>query len=77
MAMGWEVVARAPADGRIEAIDTSKWFGLRDDIVVRIRPEGTGSRIDIRSKSRLGRADLGANAQRIRVFMSKLKATTS
>ena len=76
-AMGWEVVARAPADGRIEAIDTSSWFGLRDDIVVRIRPEGTGSRIDIRSKSRLGRADLGANAHRIRVFTAKLKAATS
>jgi uncharacterized protein (DUF1499 family) len=77
MAMGWEVVARVPADGRIEAIDTSSWFGLRDDIVVRIRPEGAGSRIDIRSKSRLGRADLGANAQRIRTFTAKLKSATS
>jgi uncharacterized protein (DUF1499 family) len=72
MEMGWEVVARVPADGRIEAIDTSRWFGLRDDVVVRIRPEGSGSRIDIRSKSRLGRADLGANAERIRTFTSKL-----
>jgi uncharacterized protein (DUF1499 family) len=74
MAMGWDVVARAPADGRIEAIDTAQWFGFHDDIVVRIRPEGTGSRIDIRSKSRVGRADLGANAHRIRAFTSKLQA---
>lgn len=77
MAMGWDVVARAPNDGRIEAVDTSKWFGFHDDIVVRIRPEGGGSRIDIRSKSRVGRADLGANAHRIRAFTAKLKAQTS
>jgi len=72
--MGWDVVARAPAEGRIEAIDTSQWFGFHDDIVVRIRPAGSGSRIDIRSKSRVGRSDLGANAHRIRTFTSKLKA---
>jgi uncharacterized protein (DUF1499 family) len=77
MAMGWDVVARAPNDGRIEAVDTSKWFGFHDDIVVRIVPAGTGSRIDIRSKSRVGRSDLGANAHRIRAFTAKLKAGTS
>ena len=74
MAMGWDVVARAPADGRIEAVDTSQWFGFRDDIVVRIRAEGTGSRIDIRSKSRAGESDLGVNARRIRDFIARLKA---
>jgi uncharacterized protein (DUF1499 family) len=74
MEMGWDIVARAPTDGRIEAVDTSRWFGFHDDIVVRIRPEGAGSRIDIRSKSRVGRADLGANAHRIRAFAAKLKA---
>jgi uncharacterized protein (DUF1499 family) len=74
MAMGWDVVARAPADGRLEAVDTSEWFGLQDDIVVRIRPEGTGgSRIDIRSKSRVGQSDFGANARRIREFIEKMK----
>jgi len=74
MALGWDVVARAPADGRLEAVDTSEWFGFRDDIVVRIRAEGTGSRIDIRSKSRAGESDLGVNARRIRVFIAWLKA---
>ena len=74
MALGWDVVARAPADGRLEAIDTSEWFGFRDDIVVRIRAEGTGSRIDIRSKSRAGEADLGVNARRIRTFVARLRA---
>ena len=74
MAMGWDVVARAPVDGRLEAIDTSEWFGFRDDIVVRIRAEGTGSRIDIRSKSRAGESDLGVNARRIRDFIARLRA---
>ena len=74
MAMGWDVVARAPADGRLEAIDTSRWFGFRDDIVVRIRAVGTGSQVDIRSKSRAGESDLGVNARRIRDFIARLKA---
>ena len=75
-AMDWEIVARAPDDGRIEAIATSDWFGFRDDIVVRIRPDGAGSRIDIRSKSRVGESDLGVNAKRIREFIARLKAET-
>ncbi len=75
-ALGWDVVARAPNDGRLEAVATSPWFGFRDDIVVRIRPQGTGSRVDIRSKSRIGEADLGGNAERVRAFIARLKAET-
>jgi uncharacterized protein (DUF1499 family) len=75
MAMGWDVVARAPADGRIEAVATSIWFGFRDDIVIRIRPDGAGSKIDIRSKSRDGESDLGVNAKRIREFIARLKTS--
>ena len=63
-----------PADGRLEAIVTSPWFGFRDDIVVRIRPQGTGSRVDIRSKSRIGDADLGGNVDRVRAFLALLKS---
>ena len=74
MTMGWDVVARAPTEGRLEAVDTSGWFGFRDDIVVRIRAAGTGSRVDIRSKSRAGESDLGVNARRIRDFSARLKA---
>jgi uncharacterized protein (DUF1499 family) len=74
MAMGWDIVARAPADGRIEAVATSAWFGFRDDIVIRIRPDGAGSKVDIRSKSRVGESDLGVNARRIREFIARLKA---
>jgi uncharacterized protein (DUF1499 family) len=72
--MGWDVVARAPAEGRLEAVDVTKWFGFHDDIVVRIRPDGAGSKVDIRSKSRVGRSDLGVNARRVRDFTARLKA---
>lgn len=74
MSLDWDVVARAPAEGRLEAIATTEWFGFRDDIVVRIRPQGTGSRVDIRSKSRIGESDFGGNAERVRAFIARLKA---
>jgi uncharacterized protein (DUF1499 family) len=70
--LGWEVAASDTASGRIEATDTTTWFGFKDDVIVRIRPEGTGSRIDVRSVSRLGASDIGANAKRIRQFLSRL-----
>jgi uncharacterized protein (DUF1499 family) len=70
--MGWEVRASDSASGRIEATATTPWFGFNDDVIVRIRPDGAGSRIDVRSVSRLGRSDVGANAKRIRQFLSRL-----
>ena len=72
-AMGWEVVGRDPAAGTIEAVDTTKWFGFRDDIAIRVRPAEAGSRVDVRSKSRVGRSDLGTNARRIRAYLQQLK----
>jgi uncharacterized protein (DUF1499 family) len=67
--LGWEIVAAVPADGRIESTATTFWFGFKDDVVIRITPAGDGSRLDIRSKSRVGRSDIGANAARIRDFV--------
>jgi len=72
-AMGWEVVGRDAAAGTLEAVDTTKWFGFKDDIAVRVVPTPNGSRIDIRSKSRVGRSDLGTNARRIRAYAERLK----
>ena len=66
---GWEIVAAIPSEGRIEATDTTGWWGFKDDIVIRIRPEGSGSRLDIRSESRVGVSDLGTNAARIEAFL--------
>ena len=73
-AMGWQVVAADPGEGRIEATATTVWFGFKDDIVVRVRPSATGSRIDVRSVSRVGKSDVGTNAKRIREYLAKVQA---
>lgn len=72
--LGWEMVAEAPADGRIEATDTTSYFGFKDDVVIRIRGDGAGSAVDVRSKSRVGMGDVGANADRIRAFLETMQA---
>lgn len=71
-AMGWEIVAQDVAAGRIEATATTLWFGFKDDVVVRVRAVDGGSRIDVRSLSRVGVSDVGANAARIRRYLAKL-----
>lgn len=71
--LGWEIVATDESAGRIEAVATTFWFGFKDDIAVRITPAGAGSRVDVRSRSRVGRSDLGTNASRIRTFFAALK----
>ncbi len=70
--LGWEIVAAVPGEGRLEATDTTFWFGFKDDVVVRVRPQVGGSRVDVRSKSRVGRSDVGANARRMRRFLERL-----
>ena len=71
-AMGWDVAAADAGSGRIEATATTAWFGFKDDVVVRVRPENAGSRIDVRSVSRVGKSDVGANAARIRDYLARL-----
>jgi uncharacterized protein (DUF1499 family) len=70
--LGWEVVSVEPAIGRLEASTRSAIFRFVDDVVVRVRPEGTGSIVDVRSRSRVGRGDLGANARHIRSLLAAL-----
>ena len=73
-AMGWRVASFDPKKGRIEATDTTLWFGNVSDIVIRVRPAGAiGVRIDIRAKSRIGESDGGRNADLIRDFLSREK----
>jgi len=71
LALGWQIVAKNQERGTIEALDRSLLFGFIDDIVIRIRPDTMGSRIDLRSASRAGVSDLGVNAKRIRQFMQQ------
>jgi uncharacterized protein (DUF1499 family) len=63
------VDARVPQagrrEGRIEVVFRTPIMGFRDDVVIRIRPDPDGARIDIRSTSRYGRHDFGTNAARI------------
>jgi uncharacterized protein (DUF1499 family) len=65
----WEIVTADKSTGRIEATDTTRWFGFTDDIVVRLTPWGAGTRVDVRSAARTGAGDLGRNARRIRRFL--------
>lgn len=72
--LGMEVVNVDVEAGRVEATATTFWFGFKDDVVVRIRPDTEGVRIDIRSISRVGQSDLGANAARIESILAALRS---
>lgn len=70
---GWQILEADRQTGRIEATATTLWFGFKDDIVIRIQADRAGaSRLDMRSVSRVGRSDAGANAARISRFLSAL-----
>jgi uncharacterized protein (DUF1499 family) len=74
----WRIVeARAPQpgrrDGRIEAVARTAIMGFRDDVVVRVRADGDGTRIDVRSSSRYGTFDFGTNASRIRSLLDEIE----
>jgi uncharacterized protein (DUF1499 family) len=71
-AQGLEVVNSDPVTGIVEATATTFWFGFKDDVVVRITQEAAGSKIDVRSVSRVGQSDIGANAARIQKFLDAL-----
>lgn len=70
--MGLEIVAVDPDQGLVEATETTFWFGFKDDVAVRVRPSASGSAVDVRSVSRVGRSDLGANAARIGKFLKAM-----
>jgi len=71
---GWDISAAEPAEGRIEAVDTTLFFGFKDDVVIRLRPVEGGTRVDVRSTSRVGLGDAGTNAKRIRRLLAALRA---
>ncbi len=70
----WRMGRIDAANGVLEAMAETFWFGFKDDIAIRVRPDGLGARIDMRSVSRVGRSDLGANAKRMRAFLATLRA---
>jgi hypothetical protein len=73
---GWEIARVDPKAGTVEATDTTRFFRFKDDVVVRVRPYAEakgGSQVDVRSISRVGGSDVGANAARIRSFLNDLQ----
>ena len=72
--MGLEIVNADAEAGIVEATDTTLWFGFKDDLVVRVRGDGDGASVDVRSISRVGVADLGVNAKRVLRFLDRFAA---
>ncbi len=69
--MGWEIAG--VTDTSLEATATTRWFGFKDDVAVRLTETDDGVRVDVRSASRLGRGDLGTNAARIHDYLTTLQ----
>ena len=70
--LGWEITGVDRQELRIEATETTRVFRFVDDVVIRVRSEREGTKIDVRSKSRVGKGDMGANAARIRRFFDAM-----
>lgn len=72
----WRIVCEDSAALKLEAVATTALLRFRDDVAVEVRPSGAGSEVHMRSRSRVGKGDLGANAQRIERFFERLRAVT-
>ncbi len=70
----WEVLDVDEANFRLEAIATTPMLKFKDDVVIEVRPEAQGSSVHMRSKSRMGKSDLGANYKRIKNFLQSIKS---
>lgn len=73
----WLVIDERPPQpprriGRIEAVARSPIMGFREDVSIRVVPDGDDSRVDIRSASRYFESDLGSNAARVTKFIDDL-----
>ena len=73
-AMRWVIAAAVESDGRIEATATTRLLRFKDDVVIRVRADANthGTRLDIRSASRIGSSDFGAHARRIHCFLQEM-----
>lgn len=70
---GWKLVSKDKEEGQIEAVASSLFFGFKDEVVIRIKESKGKTIVDVRSRSRIGKIDRGANARRIRKFIKALK----
>jgi uncharacterized protein (DUF1499 family) len=70
--MGWKIYRQSYNSGVMEAVDTTSIMNFKDDIVIRIRTNEEGTLVDLRSVSRVGLGDMGANAARINAFLERM-----
>ncbi|MGE0103624.1 MAG: DUF1499 domain-containing protein [Blastocatellales bacterium] len=71
-AMGWDVLTADQATGTIEAVATTRIFKFKDDVTITVTRETDRTVVNVRSRSRVGKSDLGENARRIRAFQAEL-----
>lgn len=72
--LGWQIVNIDSTQGLLEATETTLLWGFKDDVVVRIQARENNTAVDLRSVSRLGQSDIGANAARIEKFINAFKS---
>jgi uncharacterized protein (DUF1499 family) len=69
---GWDVTSVDPAAGEIQAVAHVRWTPFRDDVTIRVTDSHGQAVVNVRSRSRVGRGDLGVNARRIRAYLRAL-----
>jgi uncharacterized protein (DUF1499 family) len=76
--LGWNIVLNEPPSdeepGRIEATTRTLIMGYTDDELIRVTGDDTRAYIDVRSASRYGMHDLGANAEHIRTLFAEVQS---
>ena len=70
--MGFEITSQSPEKGEIQAVATTRLLRFKDDVTIRVGRESEVATVNVRSRSRIGKGDLGANARRIRDFQAGL-----
>lgn len=69
----WEIISIDNENRRVEAVATTRFLKFKDDIVIEVRPASADEvEVHMRSKSRIGKGDLGTNARRIKAFFKTL-----
>jgi uncharacterized protein (DUF1499 family) len=71
-ALGWAIHSQDPEDGEIQAVATTRIFHFKDDVTIGVQQDGDQIMVTVRSRSRIGKGDLGTNARRIRLFQAEL-----
>eukprot|EP01025_Chloroclados_australasicus_P032408 TRINITY_DN32893_c0_g3_i1.p1 TRINITY_DN32893_c0_g3~~TRINITY_DN32893_c0_g3_i1.p1 ORF type:complete len:156 (+),score=17.43 TRINITY_DN32893_c0_g3_i1:191-658(+) len=69
----WSLTHEDASAGVLEGVATTRILRFKDDFVIRVAEHANGVKVDMRSKSRLGKGDLGANAARIQSYFDAVR----